>query len=190
MFIFIPSFSHIIVERFASIAAPNEESGSEYRNRELKVMARTTILGDRYCDNAITFLFGHGDLSWSYWGPFLLGENYDRNVVDQMKKGGGAIVHPGYNIALSALFDNGLVGLTLYSVFWIVYIVSYFKSLKNIIDKDAQVILTATFLPVICILICFQFSFDPITPFFWTLTGLHLAARYHFSFAPLEAKKV
>jgi len=179
MSILMPSFALNIVDRFASIATPNEESGSEYRNRELAVMYKATVLGDRSCDNIVTFLFGHGDLSWSHWAPKLLKGNYDRNIVEQIQKGGGVLTHPGFNMTLAALFDNGLIGLLFYSLFWVAFIVGYFVSLRHCNDSFYRTILMATFLPVACVLICFQFSYDPISPFLWALIGVHLAARWH-----------
>ena len=47
--------------------------------------------------------------------------------------------------------------------------------MKSKLNKHDKALLMATFLPQIVILICFQFSYDPITPFMWILTGIHIA---------------
>ena len=126
-----------------------------------------------------TFVFGHGDLSWSYWAPTLLREQYDRGAIELMEAGHAVLVHPGFNATLCVFFDNGLAGLVFYLGFWFILIRDYIRHYRHLTRDTDRALLLATLLPVLCVFVCFQFSNDPITPFFWCLIGLSLAARFH-----------
>ena len=74
LLILVPSFSNTLLDRFSSLAKPQEEGASEYRLRELETMFIKGIPSDLNTSQLKTFLFGHGDFSWSYWAPLLLGK--------------------------------------------------------------------------------------------------------------------
>jgi hypothetical protein len=178
--IFMPDFVQTLAGRFASLGDPTKESASEYRIRDLSTMV-TQTLPDRLDPQAVErFLFGHGDFSWSYWAPYLLGENYDRSAVELMQAGHGVLVHPGFCMTLSIFFDNGAAGLTFFLIFYAMFFRRYFGALEQLQGGDAedQVLVVSTFLPIVCVLVCFQFSYDPISPFLWVLIGLHCSAVY------------
>ena len=118
-----------------------------------------------------TFLIGHGDFTWSYWGPELCGDAYNQDV----KTSTVVLVHPGYCMALTFLFDNGILGLGLIILFFVLMFVRYWRLIQTDISNKSKALLMATILPQIVILICFQFSYDPITPFMWILTAVHIA---------------
>lgn len=187
LMLLVPSFAETVHERFASIFAPGEESASDYRMQDLSAMFRKALPGP--LTSTGTFLFGHGDLAWSYWAPTILREKYDRGAMELMEAGHAVLVHPGFNATLCVLFDNGLLGLILYVAFWILLVRGYFRHWRTVTSDIDRALQLATFLPVLCIFICFQFSNDPITPFFWCLIGLNLAARFHtdpVAFAPAQ----
>ena len=81
-------------------------------------------------------------------------------------------------MALTFLFDNGVLGLGLISVFFLLMAWRYLHLLKADLSREYKALLMATFLPQCVILICFQFSYDPITPFMWILTAVHIAWAY------------
>lgn len=179
LIIVAPGTASVFARRFASIGAPKGESASEYRMLELTTMRDSTLPGTPMSGDTMTFLFGHGDFGWSYWGPALIPEEQYDQTAKKLAKTGEVIVHPGFSMPLSTLFDNGLVGFALYAMFWVVLIFGYFATLRKTSDRVSQAFLMATFLPVICVFVCFQFSYDPIEPFLWVLIGLHLAVRYY-----------
>ena len=92
-----------------------------------------------------------------------------------MKSEGKVLVHPGFSMFLSVIFDNGIVGGGMYTLFWILIIRAFLTTFQKSIRRENQVLLLSTFLPVICIFICFQFSYDPISPFWWVMIGIYLA---------------
>ncbi len=178
--IIAPGFTRTLTERFASLGSPTEESAGEYRMRELDAMVSQT-LPDRMDATAIErFLFGHGDFSWTYWAPYLLGERYDRAAVELMQAGHSVLIHPGFCMTLSIFFDNGVAGLFFFLLFMALLFRNYFQTLDRLHDSPQEdlVLVVSTFLPVVCVLTCFQFSYDPISPFLWALIGLHLSSTY------------
>ncbi len=175
-----PGFTQTLVGRFSSLSKPMEEGASEYRMRELSAMVSQTM-PDRLDLAAMErFLFGHGDFSWSYWAPALLGENYDRSAVEKMQAGHSVLIHPGFCMTLSIFFDNGAAGLFFFLLFVVLLFRNYFQTLDRLhgASHEDLVLVIATFLPIICVLTCFQFSYDPISPFLWALVGLHLSSTY------------
>lgn len=168
-----------IGDRIASLATPTEESASEYRMRELKQMVihAWPFYGSRLDTSLL--LFGHGDLSWSYWGPYLLGDAYDQDA-DKHASSSGVLVHPGFSMPLTIWHDNGVVGLLLNFIFYTSLIVFFYQSLKRTRNEIAQVFLMSTFFPIIVLLVCFIFSYDPISPFFFVQIGFFLSTLYHF----------
>ncbi len=177
LLILVPSFSDTLFDRFNSLTKPKGESASEYRMRELTTMFEKSLPQGIGTKEFRVFAFGHGDFSWSYWAPQLLGENYDRSAVDQAKKTGKILVHAGFSMALTTFFDNGAVGIILMLIFFALLFYIFFKALRKADSEYDRSLLYATFLPVACVLICFQFSYDPITPFFWVLVALFVAYR-------------
>ncbi|MDF7823985.1 hypothetical protein P4B35_08165 [Pontiellaceae bacterium B12227] len=175
-----PGFTETLVGRFASLSNPTEESAGEYRMRELTTMVSQTLPDGFNSESVVGFLFGHGDFSWSYWAPYLLGENYDRAAVEIMQAGGAVLIHPGFCMTLSIFFDNGAAGLSCLIIFFILLSQNYFQTLEKLRGrpKEDLVLVTVTFLPIVCVLTCFQFSYDPITPFLWAMIGMHIAATY------------
>lgn len=169
-----PSFIATLSDRFLSLTKPKNEGASEYRMRELTAMVYKTS----QVRNPETLLLGHGDFSWSYWAPALLGENYDRTAVEAQAKTGKTLIHAGFCMPMTILFDNGFIGVVLFSIFLCVLTARYWRTL-SIGSKQDKALIMATFLPVLAILICFVFSYDPISPFLWVMIGLHLAAVYH-----------
>jgi len=169
-----PGFFATLSDRFLSLTKPKNEGASEYRMRELTAMVYKTS----QVRNPETVLLGHGDFSWSYWAPALLGENYDRSAVEAQAKTGKTLIHAGFCMPLTILFDNGFIGVTLFGLFLCTISISYWKTL-SIGSKHDKALIMATFLPVLAIQICFVFSYDPISPFLWVMLGLHLAAVYH-----------
>jgi len=178
-----PSFVTTLSERFLSLTKPKEEGASEYRMRELTAMVAKTA----NVRNPETLLLGHGDFSWSYWAPALLGENYDRTAVDKQKKTGKILIHAGFCMPMTILFDNGFIGLALFLLFVCLLLGGYWQTLTYGTHSD-KILTMVTFLPVLTILICFVFSYDPILPFLWVLIGLHLAAVYHVQNSTSEAR--
>ena len=171
--VLFPSFFTTLSDRFLSLAKPKGEGASEYRMRELTAMAAKTAS----IRNPETLLLGHGDFTWSYWAPVLLGENYDRTAVDAAKKTGKRLIHAGFCMPLTIFFDNGIIGLFLYLAFLFSIVSRYLKVLPLVNEGD-RILLMSTFLPVIAIVVCFIFSYDPISPFLWVLIGLHMATVY------------
>jgi hypothetical protein len=176
--ILAPSFAAKLTGRLASLTQPKEEGASEYRMRELEAMVGKTLPRDASPASLRTFLFGHGDFAWSYWAPRLLGENYDRAAVERMEKGGEILIHAGFCMALTLFFDNGAVGWLLMLLFLLLLFRRFSEAIRRAADREETALLYCTFLPVACILICFQFSFDPITPFWWVMIGIFLAASW------------
>jgi len=173
LLILAPGFADVLVGRFASLSKPSGESASEYRMRELSAMVEKTVQSDLQ-----SFLFGHGDFAWTFWAPYLLGENFDRSAIEAMAAGGGYFVHAGFCMMLTVFFDNGILGAVLMSVFiWKLFDLFY-RTLRLDRSPETMSLMWMTFLPVVCVLICFQFSFDPITPFFWVQVGLFLSAQH------------
>lgn len=175
-----PSFTETLVGRFASLSNPTEESAGEYRMRELTTMVTQTLPDHLNSESIVGFLFGHGDFSWSYWAPHLLGEQYDRAAVEIMQAGGAVLIHPGFCMTLSIFFDNGAAGLTCLIIFFVLLVKNYLRTLEKLRGrpKEDLVLVCVTFLPIVCVLTCFQFSYDPITPFFWAMIGMHISATY------------
>ncbi|NRA38948.1 MAG: hypothetical protein HRU15_12460 [Planctomycetes bacterium] len=174
--IVLPSLAHNIVDRFASISKPSGESASEYRLRELNTMISHAVPSELSTAQMQSFFFGHGDFSWTYWAPQLLGESYDRSAVDLAKETGAVLIHPGFCNLLSLLFDNGILGLISYLSFFFILGRLFFRTHLTCNDPHDRSLLYACFLPIPCILICHFFSYDPITPFFWTIIGLSLSS--------------
>ncbi len=173
--ILIPSFAGKLIGRFASLAAPSTESASEFRMRDIQTMMAKLKPESLSNPELMTLLFGHGDFSWSYWAPTLLGENYDRAAIELMQETGIVLTHPGFFMTLAVFFDNGLVGVSLLTLFFAGLFVSYLRTLAGTRSLENQVMAISTLLPVVCILICFQFSYDPISPFWWVMIGIHAA---------------
>ncbi|MCH2174254.1 MAG: hypothetical protein MK193_00830 [Lentisphaeria bacterium] len=170
-----PKFANKLFARFATFTKPQNESASKYRIQEFDVIVKKISPDFSKTDEIQTFFFGHGDFSWTYWAPTILGESYDRTVVELMKSEGKVLVHPGFSMFLSVIFDNGIVGGGMYTLFWILIIRAFLTTFQKSIRRENQVLLLSTFLPVICIFICFQFSYDPISPFWWVMIGIYLA---------------
>jgi hypothetical protein len=168
--ILLPSLAGSLFGRFASIGAPSAEGASAYRAMELTHMVQKALPSESP-QSYLTFIIGHGDFTWSYWGPELAGDAYNQDS----KTSTSVLVHPGYCMLLTYLFDNGIFGVLLISVFFGAMTIRYCYLLKSNIPKKSKGLLMATFLPQAVILICFQFSYDPITPFMWILTGIHIS---------------
>ena len=174
--ILLPSYTATLAERFTSIAKPGKEGASAYRMMELEHMVEKS-LPNNGSESVQTFILGHGDFTWSYWGPELAGDAYNQDA----KTSDTVLIHPGYCMMLTFLFDNGLSGVFLISLFFMIMMVRYWNLMKSDLDQHDKGLLMATLLPQIVILICFQFSYDPITPFMWILTGIHIAWAGHCS---------
>ncbi|MCH2208125.1 MAG: hypothetical protein MK132_19945 [Lentisphaerales bacterium] len=168
--ILMPSLSVSLFGRLTSIAKPKGEGASAYRMMELEHMVQKA-LPTADPQSVLTFLIGHGDFTWSYWGPELAGDAYNQDS----KTSTTVLVHPGYCMLLTYLFDNGIVGALLISLFFLIMSIRYYRLLQTDISEESKSLLMASYLPQIVILICFQFSYDPITPFMWILTGVHIA---------------
>ena len=185
--ILFPAYTTTLSSRFTSIAKPGKESASAYRIMELDFMYKKSLpkMGDT--SSYQTFFFGHGDFTWSYWGPELCGDAYNQDA----KTSDAVLIHPGYCMVLTYFFDNGFLGILFIGIFFIGMGVRYITLLQSKISERRKALLMATFLPQIVILICFQFSYDPITPFMWILTALHIAlsVRYKASLNKKLMKK-
>ena len=190
LLILVPSFSNKLLSRFSSLAKPQAEGASEYRLRELEVMFLKSMPKDLSSRQLRTFLFGHGDFAWSYWAPLLLGENYDRAAVEKAEKSGAVLIHAGFNMALTIFFDNGLVGFIVFLSFFILLGYLFLKVYYYSDSEEDKAVLLSLFLPIVCVLICFQFSYDPITPFFWVLIGLFIAMRQKLTYCDNSGGKL
>ncbi|MCM8530654.1 MAG: hypothetical protein NE330_05780 [Lentisphaeraceae bacterium] len=168
--ILLPSYTATLAERFTSISKPGKEGASAYRMMELEHMVLKSLPNGN-SDSIQTFVLGHGDFTWSYWGPELAGDAYNQDA----KTSSTVLIHPGYCMLLTFLFDNGISGVFLITLFFGLMLIRFMNLLKSKLSNHDKALLMATFLPQIVILICFQFSYDPITPFMWILTGVHIA---------------
>lgn len=179
LIVFAPALAGKIAARFGSIVDTKgqQESAKAYRKLELIAMFEQTIGKGLKGEAVGSMFFGYGDFSWSYWAPLLLGKDYDQ---DAEKNAGseGVLIHPGFNFVLSILNDNGLIGIFLYLLFWYVLFKHFWNKLKDPKVIDKHLLLTA-YLPIMVMILCFIFSYDPITPFLWMLVGLYLGASYH-----------
>lgn len=171
-----PSFIEDISERFASMANPEEEGASAYRMQDLGAMMAEISPAGPADTRLVKLLFGHGDMTWSYWAPFKLGGLYDTNALNALRNHGIVMVHPGFCMVISYLFDNGLAGMLCALTFYIMLFGRVFVLIHRHVSDDDASLLLATALPVLLLLVCFQFSYDPISPFYWVLIGLALAA--------------
>lgn len=173
--ILAPSFAHDISERVGSLAKPSEEGASKYRMQDLGAMMDEIKPKGPPDKAAIKLLFGRGDMSWSYWAPYLIGDLYDTNALRLLRNFGYVKPHPGFCMAVTYTFDNGVVGIALITLFFAILIgrVLVLVHLKCP-HEDAALLLGPT-AGVVVLLVCFQFSYDPITPFFWILIGLAVA---------------
>ena len=168
--VFMPSLATSLFDRFVSIGKPKAEGASAYRMMELNHMVKKSM-PDENPQSILTLIVGHGDFTWSYWGPELAGDAYNQDS----KTSANVLIHPGYCMLLTYLFDNGVFGALLIVLFFLLMSVRYYFLLKANLSQQDKGLLMATFLPQIVILICFQFSYDPITPFMWILTGIHIS---------------
>jgi hypothetical protein len=169
-----PSAGSKLADRFLSMAEPKGESASEYRMRELGAMAEHVVPENMSLTDLPQFLLGYGDFSWSYWAPILLKDKYDQDA--QKNRGRSAVlIHPGFNIVLAILHDNGVCGLTLFLLYKCSLIAVLLRVRKLGLSSEDLAVLLGLFLAVLCLDICFVFSYDPIMPFYWVLTGVYLA---------------
>ena len=172
-----PQFVHELTERFASMAKPEEEGASAYRMQDLSAMwAEAKPNGRPFDKEMVITLFGHGDMTWSYWAPFLIGNKYDTTALRLLRNFGYVKPHPGFCMALTYFFDNGAVGIGLAGLFFLILFGKVVVRCHLHQKPDDAGLLLATALPVLVLIVCFQFSYDPITPFFWVLIGLSAAA--------------
>ena len=168
-----PSFAGMILGRFTSIAKPTSEGASAYRAMELTAMV-TECLPNQKKDSIQHFLIGHGDFTWSYWAPKLCGDAYNQDA----KTSKVVMTHPGYCMILTFLFDNGIIGASLIIAFFGFIFIRYLRLLQSNISESDKAILMLTLLPQCVVLVCFQFSYDPITPFMWIFVAIHIAWAY------------
>ncbi|HLX65319.1 MAG TPA: hypothetical protein VKX17_28880 [Planctomycetota bacterium] len=185
-----PAAAGKLIARVASVSDPKADSASEYRLRDIEAQA-DLALHPRYATGGpMTTAFGYGDFSWSYWvREVVSAEDYDqtartrgRNVV---------LINAGFNMPLAIQFDNGLAGLILHAAFFLALALNFLRALRRSTDPVLQALLLATFLPIVAILICYQFSYDPLFLTLWVLIGLHLAAVYHAEASEIwEAERV
>ena len=159
--------------RFTSIASPGKEEASAYRAMELNAMVAECFPNEKK-DSIQRFLIGHGDFTWSYWAPKLCGDAYNQDAKTSKE----ILIHPGYCMMLTFLFDNGIIGACLIAAFFLFMLLRYLKLLQSKLCERDKAILMLTLLPQCVILVCFQFSYDPITPFMWILVSIHIAWAY------------
>lgn len=170
-----PSALAILTDRFTSIFEPSTESASQYRIMEVEAMNRRMFeLG---AGDTRLMLLGNGEFSFTFWGPVLMGDAYNQDLKEL---GGDAskLVHPGTNMIMAIIFDNGFIGLGLMVTFWLALAWRYVQYHTH---PEIGPIAQATFLPFVAILTCFVFSYDPIFPSLWvfiaTFIGLCPAPR-------------
>jgi hypothetical protein len=181
-----PAMAGKFVSRFASVSNPKAESGSAYRLLELEAQAQMVLRPGLTTGGPLTTVFGHGDFSWSYWAPEVIAEeDYDQEA--KTRKRGDVLPTAGFNMPLAIQFDNGLVGLVLHAVFFLALVVNFVRALQRSRDPGMQALLMATFLPLVAVLVCYQFSYDPLYLTLWILLGMHLAAVYHSERAGMAA---
>ena len=168
-----PSFTGMMLGRFTSIASPGKEEASAYRAMELNAMVAECFPNEKK-DSIQRFLIGHGDFTWSYWAPKLCGDAYNQDAKTSKE----ILIHPGYCMMLTFLFDNGIIGACLIAAFFLFMLLRYLKLLQSKLSERDKAILMLTLLPQCVILVCFQFSYDPITPFMWILVSIHIAWAY------------
>jgi len=175
-----PEFIASFTNRIESLANPQEEGASAYRMQDLEAMAGMLAFQPPASQGLMPFFFGRGDMSWSYWAPHLIGHTYDSNALDMLRNYGIVLIHPGFCMALAITFDNGIIGLFLILLFFTMLLWKTFRLIERHRDNDRMVgLLLANSLSVLCIFICFQFSYDPISPFFWVMIGLWVATIDH-----------
>lgn len=164
-----PEIGKKILDRFFSLSTPAKESASSYRLLEIEAMIKKLIPTDWSIGEFRTLLFGNGDFSWTFWAPSLLGKHYDQDALANADSSTGFLTHPGFCMTLSNLFDNGIVGFSCYLMFFIFFA-------KKFLNYRGDLFVSSLFYATLAILICFQFSYDPIMPFFWILIGLFFGA--------------
>ena len=172
--ILAPNVAKGLYARVASITKTKTESSAQYRNLELDAQKKHSLMHD----STLGYLFGHGDFTWSYWALDQLGEHYGQDAIANAKKG-NVLVHAGFYMSVTLLHDNGIVGFILYAAFFLWFVYFYWRRCGQLQDFDHRMLMSASFLPIVVMLGCFQLSYDPITPFLWVLMGLHLALGYH-----------
>ncbi|MEI6231960.1 MAG: hypothetical protein WCT04_02830 [Planctomycetota bacterium] len=173
-----PSVAEKVIDRFASVSNPKAESGAAYRLMEMKHQFDMVIHPRLLTGGPMTVFMGYGDFSWSYWARYIIPEeDYDQSA--KSLKRGEVLVQPGFCMPLSIQFDNGLIGFALYSAFALVLTANFLKTLSRTNDPGRQALLLSTFLPVVAVLVCYVFSYDPLFLVLWILIGIHLAAAYH-----------
>ncbi len=173
-----PSVTERIVGRFASLSNPTSESGSAYRIMELGYQFDMVKNPAQLTGTPMTAVLGYGEFSWSYWAPYVIPEDDFDQTAKTLGKN-EVIVNAGFNMPLTVQFDNGLLGFGLYGVFFLVVSANFLTTLRRTHDPTRQTLLSATFLPVVAILVCYLFSYDPLFLTLWILLGIHLAAAYH-----------
>lgn len=172
--ILAPSATQKLFSRFASVASPQEESASKYRIQELDAMIEHILPTEMTTEHLPRLLLGYGDFSWSFWAPVLLANNYDQDA-DKNRGRSQVLIHPGFNMPLAILHDNGLIGFSLFASFMASLYFLYFRALSKGVGIENEPAITGILMAITCILICFNFSYDPITPFFWVLMGVYLS---------------
>lgn len=173
-----PSVAQKIVERFVSVSNPKAESGSAYRIMEMKNQFDLAVHPRTNTGGPMTVIMGYGDFAWSYWAPVVIPEeDFDQNAKKLAK--GTVMIDPGFSFFLAVQFDNGLVGLTLYCAFLLALTTHFLRTLRRTRDATRQALLIATFLPVVAVFVCYQFSYDPLYLIVWIMLGIHLATAYY-----------
>lgn len=184
-----PDHTEKLIERVSSLSDPTKESGSAYRINQLYAMVKHAwpVYGDRI--DMSVMLFGNGEFTWSFWAPILIGaKDYDQELQNHVAEH-GVLVHPGFFMPLTIWHDNGLVGVFFALLLFGSLFVIYFTALSRTHNQITQVLLNSTFLPFFVTTVCFCFSYDPISPFYWAYIALFLSCFYLF-FLQLDKRSV
>ena len=159
-------------ERLSTVAHPDSDSATAYRLMELKAQSEMAFHPQPANGGQMAVALGYGDFSWTHWRRVTCDPDNFRNVPKDLAT-------DGFCMGLSVQFNNGLAGLALCGAFYLALTLNFLRVLKRAKDAQQQALLSGSYLSVLAMLICFQFSNDPLFLCLWIVLGFHLAAVYH-----------